>query len=142
MKHLAEAQEAQQGNQPPEEEGTWSCDGTGPQASPTGSGPQEKRPSTERVHPPDGWQMLRHSSAQNRWPRCQSSPWTQMFPKPRGPRDQAQHPYFPTFRKMRMLSSRQSLLLWSLLAQHILHYKRNVYTRIHLHPQSEEVIAF
>lgn len=73
-KHLAEAQEAQQGifrNQTPEEEGTRSCDHTGTRGvtvSPTGSGPLEQGPSTECVRPPDSWadpdaRMLTHLEA-------------------------------------------------------------------------------
>lgn len=58
-KHLAEAQEAQQGilwNQTLRKEELGAVTGTqSVTVSPTGSGPREKGPVTECVHPPDGW---------------------------------------------------------------------------------------
>lgn len=62
-----------------------------------------------------------HSPAQNHW--LWSSPQTQMLP--RGPRTQSWHHLSsPLFRKMRMTPPWNSLLQWSLLAQHILHYQQ------------------
>lgn len=103
----------------PEEEGTWGWDDTGTQgatASPRGSGPPEEGPCRNAS-------ILGHSPAQNHWPRCWSSPRTQTWPgSERLQGLSLSAPVLPPFRKTRMLPSRNSLLPWSLLARHILHW--------------------